>query len=252
MPSRKALAHRSDERIPTGDRLRCQGVTRSQYSPSYNGDENPSNVAVPPGIHAVVDMQFDLIARNFSEALNLSSALAEQRDAWLYRLLRDSVPLVHEVEKLVAVLAACALKSGWTENQVATAMGRPVSELPHWRTADAQAIAAAAAGDEPSNDWNVATGEAYLGAQSVVEEGDDARRRAYRLMCLLLLHDTPSYAADGLTWVDEKTRRCIKNGWFLQARRAATKADSAAKSPPKADAPDAAELPKVEADAKIA
>ncbi|WP_158708737.1 hypothetical protein [Streptomyces bikiniensis] len=162
-----------------------------------------------------------MIALALSETLNLNTSLAEEMDPWLHRLLRETVPLVHEVEKLVALLVACATRVGWTEHQVAYSMGRTSSNITRWKTQDAEAAAAAATEQELSDGWNVASAEAYMGAESSVEERDAVRRRAYRLMCLLLLHDTPSYAADSLTWVDDKTRRCIKNGWFLQARRAA-------------------------------
>jgi hypothetical protein len=177
-------------------------------------------------MQAVVDAQIDTIAHALSEALNLNTSLAEHRDPWLHRLLRETVPLAHEIERLVALLVACALNAGWSERQVARSMGRTVDDLAHWRTPDAEAAVAAATGQELGDGWNMASAEAYLTAQSSVEDKEDARSRAYRLMCLLLLHDTPSYAADSLTWVDDKTRRCIKNGWFLQARRAAGSANA--------------------------
>ncbi|NED07601.1 hypothetical protein G3I55_38895 [Streptomyces sp. SID6648] len=163
-----------------------------------------------------------MIALALSETLNLNTSLAEEEGPWLYRLLRETVPLAHEIEKLVALLVACALNAGWSERQVAYSMGRTTDEIKHWKTQDATAAAAAATGQELSDAWNTASAEAYMGAEAAVEHREALRRRAYRLTCLLLLHDTPSYAADSLTWVDDKTRRCIKNGWFLQARRAAS------------------------------
>ncbi|GGW24290.1 hypothetical protein [Streptomyces alanosinicus] len=191
-----------------------------------------------------MDAQFDSIHRVFAEALSLNTAVAEQHDAWLHRLLRETVPLIHEVEKLVALLVACALKSGWSNDRVVCSMGRPAGDLSHWRTADAQVAADAAVGDEPSDNWNMATGEAYLGAQWAVENHEYLRQRAYQLMRLLLLHETSSYAADGLTWIDEKSRRCIQNGWFLQAKRAASRRASAADSNDQgAEEPPTAEVP---------
>lgn len=177
-------------------------------------------------MQAVVDTQIDVIAHAFSEVLNLNTSLAEQRDPWLHRLLRETVPLAHEVEKLVALLVACAQNAGWSERQVARSMGRATDDVARWRTQDADAVVAAATEQELGDDWNMASAEAYLSAQCSVEDKEEARSRAYRLMCLLLLHDTPSYEADSLTWVDDKTRRCVKNGWFLQARRATSSANA--------------------------
>ncbi|MFJ1804050.1 hypothetical protein [Streptomyces sp. NPDC088180] len=181
----------------------------------------------------------DVIARALSEALNLNTSLAEEEGPWLHRLLREAVPLTHELEKLVALLVACALNSGWSERKVAHSMGRSTDDLKHWKTEEARAAVAAATGQELDDGWNMASGEAYLRAQAVVEDGKVERSRAYQLMCLLLLHDTPSYAADSLTWVDERTRRCIKNGWFLQARRAGagTSAPPASESLPQSKLP---------------
>ncbi|MFD4130538.1 hypothetical protein ACFXKK_34595 [Streptomyces globisporus] len=196
-------------------------MSEKQSCPSYDGDENPSGRAVPSGVQAVVDAQIDTIALALSETLNLNTSLAQEEGPWLHRLLRETVPLTHEIEKLVALLVACALNSGWSERQVAYSMGRTTDDIRHWKTQDAEAAAAAAMGQELSDAWNTASAESYLGAAASAEEWESVRQRAYRLTCLLLLHDTPSYAADGLTWVDDKTRRCIKNGWFLQARRAA-------------------------------
>lgn len=107
-------------------------------------------------------------------------------------------------------------------------MGRSTGEVKRWQSQDAKAAAAVATGEELGDDWNMDSAEAYLRASAAVEDKEGVRGRAYRLMCLLLLHDTPSYAADHLTWVDDKTRRCIKNGWFLQARRAASSTNAAA------------------------
>lgn len=196
-------------------------MPETQSCPSYDGDENPGGRAVPPGVQAVVDAQIDVIARTLSEALNLNTSLAEEEGPWLHRLLRETVPLTHELEKLVALLVECAQNAGWSERQVAYSMGRPTDDLKHWKTQDAKAAVAAATGQELGDGWTMDSCEAYLRAQAAVEDREGVRSRAYRLMCLLLLHDTPSYAADSLTWVDERTRRCIKNGWFLQARRAA-------------------------------
>ncbi|MFD4034750.1 hypothetical protein ACFWVP_30645 [Streptomyces sp. NPDC058637] len=216
---------------------------------SYDGNENPSGLAVPPGLQAVVDAQIEAIAAALSQTLNLNTSLNEEVDPWLHRLLREAAPLVHEVEKLGALLVAGALAAGWSEEQVAYSMDRPKGDVKHWQSQDAKAAMTAAAGEELGDDWNMASVEAYLRASAAVENKKSLRSRAYRLMCLLLLHDTPSYAADRLTWVDDKTRRCIKNGWFLQARRAASSTNATASestTPPKLPAQEKGpEAPKI-------
>ncbi|MFJ3099114.1 hypothetical protein [Streptomyces hydrogenans] len=174
----------------------------------------------------MIDTQIDAIALALSEILNLNTSLADQMDPWLHRLLREAIPLAHEIEKLVALLVACALNTGWSERQVGHSMGRAADDLVHWKTTEAEAALAAATGKELDDNWTMASAEAYLTAQGAATDSETARSRAYRLMCLLLLHDTPSYEADRLTWVDDRTRRCIKNGWFLQARRAAGTVDA--------------------------
>ncbi|MFE1519483.1 hypothetical protein ACFW9I_22115 [[Kitasatospora] papulosa] len=86
--------------------LRRLSLSGHEIALTYDGNENPSNVSVSSGLQAVVDAQFERVALSLSEGLNLNTALTEHQDAWLCRLLRESVPLVHEVEKLVSVLAA--------------------------------------------------------------------------------------------------------------------------------------------------
>ncbi|MFI5945889.1 hypothetical protein ACIBCB_37340 [Streptomyces uncialis] len=217
---------------------------------SYDGDENPSGLAVPPGLQAVVDAQIEAIAAALSQTLNLNTSLNEEVDPWLHRLLREAAPLVHEVEKLGALLVAGALAAGWSEEQVAYSMDRPKGDVKRWQSQDAKAAMTAATGEELGDDWNMASVEAYLRASAAVENKEGLRSRAYRLMCLLLLHDTPSYEADRLTWVDDKTRRCIKNGWFLQARRAASSTNATASestTPPKLPAQEKGpEAPKIQ------
>ncbi|MEU3290256.1 hypothetical protein [Streptomyces longwoodensis] len=118
-------------------------MAAAQSSPSYSGNENPNGMAVPRAMQAVVDAQLDAIAHAFSDVLSLNASVAEHQDAWLHRLLRQALPFAHEVEKFAAILVACALSAGWPERRIASSMGRSLSDLPHWKTPDAQAAAAA-------------------------------------------------------------------------------------------------------------
>ncbi|WP_406241209.1 hypothetical protein [Streptomyces anulatus] len=134
------------------------------------------------------------------------------------------------VDNLRAILVTNALAAGTDRDDLARWLGGSRDELEGCSTDWVRGQLAGAYGTALSAEASIDFQEAYRDGQLSAEQSEHYRALSDEVMEMLALVYMWKCDAQEATWLPERIRRAIEQGWFVQPKRAASSKDADAPS----------------------
>lgn len=165
-------------------------------------------------------------AARLFDVLEATQRHQERPTTFVRTLLQHLDQLHYQVENLRSLAATAALADGFTNASVRDWLGVSAADTPRYTGSAWSRAQVAAAQGKPCPADDLESQEAYTAAQHCLEHRDPSRAVA-NLAQLLALAYVWDYDVEAKTWLDERTAKCIKHGWYPQPKRVPTQAKAA-------------------------